>query len=176
MWRHTGGRRVKKHRWKTIELPPPPPPGHVIGPSMRSYKTSLSLGKGKSPLSLRLVAMIIQCLCSSVHGTLDIRSLLFISQMPLMEKSFAFFSDKNCKKNITFQWTQSNHCSWNHYQNRATEVLLWNSEAWATNRANCKRKSSSYMRRLSKYKQKLDNWCIDHDVKHKVKGFYWIKK
>ena len=40
--------------------------------------------------------------------------------------------------------------------------------------ANCKRKSSSCMRRLSKYKQKLDNWCID--VKHKVKGFYWIKK
>ena len=77
---------------------PPPRPGHVIGPSMRSYETSLSLGKGKSPLSLRLDAIIIRCLCSSVHGTLDIRSLLFISQMPLMKKSFAFFSVKNSKK------------------------------------------------------------------------------
>ena len=173
MWRHTGRRSGSRNLGGKQKSYLPPRPGHVIGPSMRSYKTSLSLGKGKSPLSRHDHSVSV---CSSVHGTPDIRSLLFISQMPLMEKSSAFFSDKNSKKNITFQWTQSNHCSWNHYQNRATEVLLWNSEAWATNRANCKRKSSSFMRRLSKYKQKLDNWCIDHDVKHKVKGFYWIKK
>ena len=62
---------------------------------MRSYKTSLSLGKGKSPLSRHDHSVSV---CSSVHGTPDIRSLLFISQMPLMEKSSAFFSDKNSNK------------------------------------------------------------------------------
>ena len=42
--------------------------------------------------------MIIRCLCSSVHGTLDIRSLLFMSQMPLMEKSFAFSAGQELLK------------------------------------------------------------------------------
>ena len=93
-----------------------------------------------------------------------------------MEKSFAFFTGKNCKKTslssernpttvaeIIIKTVQQKYYYETARRERRTVLTVG------------KRKSSSFMRRLSKYKQKLDNWCIDHDVKHKVKGFYWIK-
>ena len=66
---------------------------------------SFAVRRRDSPLNLCLVAMIIRCFCasSSVHATADIfRPLLFISQMPLMEKSL-FFSVKNCKNHHFFE-------------------------------------------------------------------------
>ena len=77
----------------------------------------------ESLLSLRLVAMISRCfLCPVVSMQHPIFFVLFYlySKCRWWRKVLHFFRRLRIVKNVTFQWTQSNHSSWNHYQNRAT--------------------------------------------------------
>ena len=140
------------------------------------HKKKSLVTRSESPLSLRLVAMIIRCssVSSSVNATPDIfRSFLFISQMPLMEKSFAFFWVKNCLKTSpssernpitvaeiiikTVQHGKSERGNAEWTRSLIHRSASMKQRGVSDTQANCKRKSSSCMRRLSKYKQKLDN-------------------
>ena len=88
---------------------------YKLGTSFIGYESLVR--QRESPLNLHLVAMIIRCsfVSSSVQimqHTISFVLFLFISQMPLMQKSFIFL-DQELSKILLF-WTQSNHCSWNH--------------------------------------------------------------
>ena len=149
-----------------------------MGPSMCSQKNKSLVRRRESLLSLRLVAMISRCssVSSSVHATPGIfRSFLFIQQMSPMEKIFASFRRSRIVKKYHFpvnaiQSLQvkslSKPCNTlkqkqDSFFSEWTRSLIhrsasMNQRGVSDEHANrCKRKSSSCMRRLSKYKQKL---------------------
>ena len=89
-----------------------------------------------------------------------------------MEKSSAFFSYKNSKK--TSLSSERNPTTVAEIIIKTVQQKYYYETARRERRTVLTVKGSQV--RLCEKIQKLDNWCIDHDVKHKVKGFYWIKK
>ena len=132
---------------------------YITGPSMCSSKNKSLVRRRESLLSLHFVAMI-RSLCPIVSMQHPIFFVLFyLYGKCRWWRNFCIFPPiKNCKKHhfpvnaIQSFWPKSLSKPCNTVKKKYIEVLLWTSDEHANR---CKRKSSSCMQRLSKYKQKL---------------------